>query len=105
MTTFSCALMGANFRGPDVVNHVKGMSVNDEVTFVREPENAYDSNAIQIHHGGIFIGFVERGLAEELAPLIDAHGAELSGHVTGFLSPIKPYIEIGVTYPSGMEEV
>jgi hypothetical protein len=39
---------------------------------VREPTNPADPNAIAIYYGDKKLGFVPRGLAAELAPLMDA---------------------------------
>ena len=39
---------------------------------VREPDNEYDKNAIALYVAGLKGGYVPRGLAKEIAPLIDA---------------------------------
>lgn len=41
---------------------------------VREPHNAYDANAIQIHIGDWHVGYLPRKSAEVLAPQMDRTG-------------------------------
>ncbi len=38
----------------------------------REPENKYDKNAVGVYFGQRQLGYIPRGIAAELAPLIDA---------------------------------
>src|SRR5215211_9285789 len=38
----------------------------------RDPANPHDPNAIAVHAGGEQVGWVPRGVAEEIAPAIDA---------------------------------
>jgi hypothetical protein len=61
------------------------VSQGDAVTFVREPSNPYDSNAIKISLGehGTQIGNVPRTTAAFLAPLIDhSHIVLKDGKIT-----------------------
>jgi hypothetical protein len=39
---------------------------------MREPKNPHDPNAIRVHLGGIFLGYVPRPISKELAPQMDA---------------------------------
>jgi hypothetical protein len=41
------------------------------VRFVREPDNAYDRNAIRAEVMGHRVGYLRRHLAEQLAPALD----------------------------------
>ena len=44
------------------------------IHLVRDPENLHDPNAVAVHnHLGERIGFVPRGLAAVLAPLVDGN--------------------------------
>jgi len=43
----------------------------------REPKNKYDANAIQVGMFNQVLGYIPRGLAEELAPKMDA-GVEIT---------------------------
>lgn len=104
MSKFNCALMGANFRPKDAQEVVKALGIGEQVFARREPANAFDPNAIQIiavvgteeYH----IGYVERGLAEELAPFLD-QGNDLHITVSGFISTLKPYLDIDEVYAEG----
>ncbi len=44
----------------------------DAVELIREPDNAYDANAIAVRVGGETVGYIGRDDAVELAPLLDA---------------------------------
>lgn len=61
-------IRGTTFRGFDWDIPCEG----DKVHLVREPDNAYDPNAIKcVHSGAGFLGYVGRDLAAQLAPTID----------------------------------
>lgn len=61
---------------------------DESVSIVREPDNPYDSNALAVRIGGEHIGYVPRGLAEQLAPQIrgfaEGRIVELTGGVPNF---------------------
>lgn len=96
---YSSALMGNHFRDAFAKESCTRVQIGDKMTLHREPTNPYDANAIQVHfHDPVFddlmfLGYVERGLAEEIAPLID-NGAVFEVQVVGFLAPNKPYLDI-----------
>lgn len=46
-----------------------------DVTLVREPENAHDSNAIRAEISGSKIGYIVKDVAADLAPQMDQAGA------------------------------
>lgn len=95
MPDFSSALMGAHFRGPDIKELVKTYEIGKKLTTRREPGNAYDANAIMILDGEEHVGYVEGGLAQEIAPLMDASpDRALNATVSGFLTPTKPYLDL-----------
>lgn len=95
MAEYNSQLMGANFRPEEAKNIVKALGVDEVVEARRDPENPYDPNAIAIFSQEQHIGFIERGLAEELAPIMDG-GASLKVVVVGFVSTLKPYFDIDV---------
>lgn len=70
-------LRGANHRGADAMTAVLSLQLGDAVTLEREPENAYDPNAIKIFIGEIFAGYVGKEFAAELAPTMDYRGEKL----------------------------
>jgi hypothetical protein len=51
---------------------VRQLSEGERLWLVRQPDNAYDHNAIQVQReNGEAIGFLARGLASSLAPYLD----------------------------------
>lgn len=93
MTLFpNVALVGARFRGPDAVaicNDLEGK----ELTLLREPDNAYDPNAIQVFFHDMHIAYVERGQAAWIAPLMD-EGASASIAHTGYVGEGKKRVPL-----------
>ena len=97
MQTFYAALNGVNFRTKEVKALVRDMLIGDEVTLVRDAENVYDSNAIKVNSvDGTHLGFVEKEIAAEIAPLLDAGAEVKEAKVASFLSEIKPHLRIEV---------
>ncbi|MBN2033732.1 MAG: hypothetical protein JW836_10680 [Deltaproteobacteria bacterium] len=48
-------------------------SVFDEgVTLIREPENAFDPNAIKVEAGRNYVGYIPKGIAKDLASRMDS---------------------------------
>jgi len=63
---------GVTFR--DAQNNIKTFGCEDigSYALVREPNNPHDPNAIRVALAGIvFLGYVPRDVAKELAPLMD----------------------------------
>ena len=66
-------LVGVSFG--DAQKNIKQFGCKDIMTYalIREPDNAYDPNAIQVSLFGIwFMGYVPKQIAKNLAPLMDA---------------------------------
>ncbi len=57
-----------------------GIFNGDEVRLVRDYENQYDPNAVEVRTGGELLGFIPRTQARLLAPRMDA-GATTSASV------------------------
>ena len=75
MSTFSnVACVGMHFRGAAAVQAAAALSEGDTLDLRREPDNAYDSNAIQVYLEDLHLGYVERDQAAWIAPLIDDGG-------------------------------
>jgi single-stranded-DNA-specific exonuclease len=56
-----------------------------ELDLVRQPQNAFDPNAVAVHFGRLQIGFVKKAIAARIAPNMDAgerYRAEIK-HITG----------------------
>lgn len=99
---FFSPLMGVNFRGPEIRNLVSALQIGTTLYLERDPNNEYDANAIKVmlpdpdgENGGedIFVGFVAKEVAEELAPLLDSDYTA-TATIISFLGPIKPHMEI-----------
>ena len=65
-------LAGVTYR--DAQENIKRFGCRDIGSFalVREPENAYDPNAIRVEIAGFFLGYIPKDIAKKLAPLMDA---------------------------------
>ena len=69
---------GTTFRDFDWDILVEG----DRIHLEREPDNAYDPNAIRcVHSGAGFVGYIGKDLAASLAPTIDK-GATATAKIT-----------------------
>jgi hypothetical protein len=65
-------LAGVTFR--DAQNNIRTFGCKDigSYALVREPDNPHDPNAIRVALAGIvFLGYVPKEIAKELAPLMD----------------------------------
>ena len=104
MPQFLAALVGANFRDAETRALVKDHYLFESfpLRLERELDNEYDANAVRViadtgfaDSGPIdtFVGYVERDVAAEIAPLLD-DGAEPSIEVIGWLSPMRPHLQI-----------
>lgn len=91
---------GVNFRQSFVKEIVRNLSEGDTVFLEREPDNAYDPNAIKVFvddpvHGAVHIGYVAAGTAAELAPIMDVEGLGREAEIVGFFDgALKPTIEV-----------
>lgn len=93
---FQAAVVGVNFRGADAKEVVKSLSVGDNLALAREPNNPYDANAIRVlypEYDMTWIGYIEKEVAEEVAPLLDSSRACIC-KILDFHSTIRPYVEI-----------
>lgn len=99
MTTFPNVLcVGMHFRGAAAVDVAANLEVDSSVNLVREPENQYDAYAIKVLVEDIHIGYIERGQAAWISPLMDEGGtatATITGHETR-KNNVHPLLEIVV---------
>jgi hypothetical protein len=70
---FEALLRGVNFRPIEAKSLVLAMEENHILALQRDPTNQYDFNAIQVidPETQIFIGFVAKEVAVDLAPIMD----------------------------------
>ncbi len=70
-----------NDDGQQIQSILATITPSDSLTFVREPNNPYDANAIKVVCDYQHIGYIKADIAEDIAPLMDS-GKKLSGHIT-----------------------
>lgn len=77
MTTFpNVAVVGMHFRGAHAVEIAAALVEGNTLQLEPEPDNAYDGNALKaIYDAGeaglIHIGYIERGQAAWITPLLE----------------------------------
>jgi single-stranded-DNA-specific exonuclease len=76
---FNTKIVGVSFEGRQDV--VAGLQAGAELTLRRQPDNAYDPNAIGVWFGALQLGFLKREIAQRVAPNIDA-GERYTDEVT-----------------------
>lgn len=64
------SVVGTSFR-PGATDMLKRLRLGQPLELVREPTNKYDANAVMVCFGKRQIGYLPRGLAAEVAPLMD----------------------------------
>jgi len=67
---FHTKLVGVSFEGRQ--DTIAGLRVGTDLALQRQPDNAFDANALAVYYGALQLGFVRREIAKHLAPLIDA---------------------------------
>jgi hypothetical protein len=95
------ALVGTRFRGEDMVRLLASLPQGEPLTLIREPDNQYDANAVQVWARGQHIGFVKSSQNRNLAMAMDALLIEDAGFAeTGFAAKLaidgghQPMVEI-----------
>jgi len=76
---FNTKVAGVSFEGRQDV--LAGLRAGDPLELVRDRDNRYDSNAIAVKRGALQIGFLNKELAERLAPRFD-QGVRYRAEVT-----------------------
>ena len=88
-------VVGVTFEGRQAV--VAKLCYGEKILLRREPNNPYDSNAIRVERlDREQIGYINRDLADELAPTFDAHGVPVSGTVTQLTGSLSAGYSLGV---------
>ena len=77
---FNTKLAGVTFEGRQDV--AAGLVAGAALELRRQPKNPYDRNAIAAFYGELQIGFLNREMAAELAPLVDDEGRRYTASVT-----------------------
>jgi single-stranded-DNA-specific exonuclease len=66
---FHTKLAGVSFGGRQ--DTIAGLVLGSELTLERQADNPHDANAIAVRFGTLQLGFISRGIAKHLAPMID----------------------------------
>ena len=66
------AVVGMHFRGQEAKDAAANLPIGTELKLVREPDNKYDYNALQVFLEDQFLGYVEASQAAWISPHIDA---------------------------------
>ena len=85
-TTYLPAIVGIAYRDEDAQERARQLEIGEKLTFLREPENMYDGNAIQVftQDDSTFIGYIAaEPHARVIAPLLD-RGLDPDISVYGF---------------------
>lgn len=93
MLSLNTKLVGAKYRGEDVVALVELLDVGTELVLQREAENLYDRLAVKVLHENIHIGYIPKQDNEELSSAMDA-GRQFICTITGFLTHDSPALQI-----------
>jgi len=67
--TFHTKIVGVSFEGRQDI--LDGLVEGAELALIRQPENAFDANAIAVHFGSLQLGFLRKEIAREIAPVFD----------------------------------
>ena len=65
-------VVGMKHRGTDEI--VASLENGEPAELIREPDNAYDSNAVQVWATGVHVGYVKGTQARKLGPEMDRAG-------------------------------
>lgn len=84
------------------------LHVHEPMILRREPNNAYDRNAIRVENGcGEQIGYIRKELAQRLASAIDRAGGVISAEVAALVGGDQQGYALGVrirfTVPDGTD--
>lgn len=92
MTLVTAPLVGMRHH-PGAAEALSELGFGDPLALAREPENAFDENAIQVFTlTGVLLGYVAREFAADWAPHFDREGTP-DAHLT-FSSTGYPRVEI-----------
>ena len=70
-TTKEFSIVGSSFR-PGASNLISRLRQGQSLLLVREPKNKYDQNAVLVVWSNRALGYIPRGLAAKIAPVLDA---------------------------------
>ena len=106
LPSFESDLAGIQFRPAEVKDLIKSLAIGEPLTLERDRENPWDDNAVKIlrtEDDGepVFLGFIQKFVAQSLGPLLDA-GHQFSCVLKSFQGPkAVPVLSITPTGEQG----
>lgn len=91
------ALVGTRYRGQEMVDLLASLPQGEPLVLVREPNNKYDRNAVQVWARGHHVGFVKGTQNRALAMAMDAAALAVPGGAArpAYSKPAKLAIDGG----------
>lgn len=107
MQSFLTELVGVSFRPAEAKEVVDALTIGQELTLERDPENEYDASAIKVidPDSEQFIGFIKSsgGEAAEIAPFLD-NGWTARVYVTSILGKRRCGLKVELSPPEDEDE-
>lgn len=72
MTKMLVALVGTKHRGREAINLLAALPQGEPLTLIREPDNRFDPNCVQVWARGVHLGFVKATQVRPIAHRLDA---------------------------------
>lgn len=63
---FTCKLAGLSYRPAEIKEIVAKLEAGQPLQLVRDPANKYDTNAVKVMHGDVFIGFLPAAVSRDM---------------------------------------
>ena len=96
-------VVGVTFENRQAV--VALLTEREQVFLIREPDNAFDSNAVKVQRWDHQqIGYLNRELAKILAPRMDRYGRPIKAIVTTLTGGYNPGSRLGLLIKFRMPE-
>lgn len=84
MAKKTCNIVGSSFHA-GASNWIAKLHVGQKLRLEREPTNRFDPNAVAVYIFQQCLGYLSRGVAGEIAPIMDAGTT-----ITASKSPLHP---------------
>jgi hypothetical protein len=65
------SIVATNHCGPEAEALIKELKPGEEITLVREPDNRFDKNAVQVWARGIRVGYLPKATNQKIAMAMD----------------------------------
>ena len=99
--TWSFNIAGVQYH--DYKRVLNSIKVGDKLRMIPEPTNKYDPNAVQLHFGNIFLGFVPGKISSDISAFLE-YAEEPTCLITNFNKAGKPWEMFTVSITDGVPE-